>query len=60
MCAFQSWEDREGRKAMSKTNAKGLTTLRQKHKRYTRDFEKDMQNYREVRCCKRYGVGFSL
>ena len=46
---LQVWEDREGRKAMSKTNAKGLTNLRQKQKRYVRDFETEMANFREVR-----------
>lgn len=41
------WEDREGRKAMSKNNAKGLTTLRQKLKKYCRDFESQLAAYRE-------------
>ncbi|XP_056016697.1 eukaryotic translation initiation factor 3 subunit C-like isoform X1 [Ostrea edulis] len=43
----ECWEDREGRKAMSKNNAKGLTTLRQKLKKYNRDFESDVASYRE-------------
>lgn len=46
--SLQCWEDREGRKAMSKNNAKGLTTLRQKLKKYNRDFESDVASYREV------------
>lgn len=43
----ECWEDREGRKQMSKNNAKGLTTLRQKLKKYNRDFESDITSYRE-------------
>lgn len=34
---------------MSKNNAKGLTTLRQKLKKYNRDFESDITSYREVK-----------
>ena len=39
---------------MSKNNAKGLTTLRQKLKKYVRDgvdFEVEMAKYREVSHC---------
>lgn len=43
----QCWEDREGRKKMNKSHAKSLTTLRQKLKKYSRDFESDMENYRK-------------
>lgn len=43
----ECWEDREGRKKMNKTNAKSLTTLRQKLKKYNRDFEKEIEEYRE-------------
>ncbi|KAK3595722.1 hypothetical protein CHS0354_025344 [Potamilus streckersoni] len=43
----ECWEDRDGRKQMSKNNAKGLTTLRQKLKKYNRDFEQDIILYRE-------------
>lgn len=32
---------------MNKTNAKSLTTLRQKLKKYNRDFEADIETYRE-------------
>lgn len=42
------WEDRDGRKAMSKTNSKGLSSLRQKLRKYNRDFEDDIKAYREV------------
>ena len=44
---FQCWEDRDGRKKMNKINAKSLTTLRQKLKKYTRDFEKELEDYKE-------------
>ncbi|XP_064612331.1 LOW QUALITY PROTEIN: eukaryotic translation initiation factor 3 subunit C-like [Liolophura sinensis] len=43
----ECWEDREGRKNMSKSNAKGLTTLRQKLRKYVRDFETEMTEYKE-------------
>lgn len=33
---------------MSKSNAKGLTTLRQKLRKYLRDFEQEMTEYKEV------------
>ena len=46
---FQMWEDRDGRKQMSKPNSKGLTTLRQKLRKYNRDFEDNIKSYREVR-----------
>ena len=45
---FQCWEDRDGRKQMSKNNAKGLTTLRQKLRKYNRDFEDQINVYKEV------------
>lgn len=41
------WEDREGRKNLSKNNAKGLTTVRQKLKKYVKDFEAEIAAYRE-------------
>ncbi|XP_060568402.1 eukaryotic translation initiation factor 3 subunit C-like [Ruditapes philippinarum] len=43
----ECWEDREGRKKMNKINAKSLTTLRQKLKKYSRDFEKELEEYKE-------------
>ena len=46
--ALQCWEDREWRDSISKNNAKGLTTLRQKLRKYCRDFETEMAKYREV------------
>lgn len=43
----QMWEDKAGRKNMSKNNAKGLTTIRQKFRKYAKDFETDMSTFRE-------------
>lgn len=40
------WEDKEGRKNMSKNNSKSLATLRQKLRKYNKDFETDIVNYR--------------
>uniref|UniRef100_A0A8B9K8J9 Eukaryotic translation initiation factor 3 subunit C n=1 Tax=Astyanax mexicanus TaxID=7994 RepID=A0A8B9K8J9_ASTMX len=47
----QLWEDKEGKKKMNKNNAKALSTLRQKIRKYNRDFETDIANYKEV-CCQ--------
>lgn len=41
------WEDREGRKNMSKNNSKSLTSLRQKLRKYNKDFEEEMAKFRE-------------
>lgn len=41
------WEDREGRKNLSKNNAKSLGTLRQKIRKYIKEFEREMQSFRE-------------
>ena len=41
------WEDREGRKNMSKNNSKSLATLRQKLRKYNKDFEEDIAKFRE-------------
>lgn len=41
------WEDREGRKNMSKNNSKSLTSLRQKLRKYNKDFEDDIVKFRE-------------
>jgi Eukaryotic translation initiation factor 3 subunit 8 N-terminus len=50
LCTIQCWADQEGRKALSKNNAKGLTTLKQKCKKYVRDykFEAKLAEYRQV------------
>jgi translation initiation factor 3 subunit C len=44
----ETWEDREGRKNMSKINSKSLSTLRQKLRKYIREnFDDDMAKFRE-------------
>ncbi|XP_023652291.1 eukaryotic translation initiation factor 3 subunit C [Paramormyrops kingsleyae] len=43
----QLWEDKEGKKKMNKNNAKALSTLRQKIRKYNRDFENEIANYKE-------------
>lgn len=42
------WEDREGRKNMSKNNSKPLGTLRQKVRKYIKEFEEDLTKFREA------------
>lgn len=41
------WEDRDGRKNMSKNNSKSLASLRQKFRKYSKDFEDDILKFRE-------------
>lgn len=41
------WEDRDGRKNLSKNNSKSLGTLRQKFRKYIKDFENDLAKFRE-------------
>lgn len=43
----ETWEDREGRKNMNKNNSKSLSALRQKLRKYIRDFDDDMAKFRE-------------
>lgn len=43
----QLWEDKEGKKKMNKNNAKALSTLRQKIRKYNRDFEAEISAYKE-------------
>jgi translation initiation factor 3 subunit C len=38
----------EGRKKLSKNNSKALLTLKQKLRKYNKDFEEDIANYRAV------------
>uniref|UniRef100_A0A8C7JJJ4 Eukaryotic translation initiation factor 3 subunit C n=1 Tax=Oncorhynchus kisutch TaxID=8019 RepID=A0A8C7JJJ4_ONCKI len=45
----QLWEDKEGKKKMNKNNAKALSTLRQKIRKYNRDYETEITSYKEVR-----------
>ena len=42
----EQWEDKEGRKTMSKQNSKALATLRQKLKKYNKEFEDQLVAYR--------------
>ena len=41
------WEDKEGKKKMNKNNAKALSTLRQKIRKYNRDYEAQVTAYRQ-------------
>ncbi|XP_028331831.1 eukaryotic translation initiation factor 3 subunit C [Gouania willdenowi] len=41
------WEDKEGKKKMNKNNAKALSTLRQKIRKYNRDYETEITAYKE-------------
>ncbi|CAI5790623.1 eukaryotic translation initiation factor 3 subunit C [Podarcis muralis] len=41
------WEDKEGKKKMNKNNAKALSTLRQKIRKYNRDYEAQIMSYRQ-------------
>lgn len=43
----EQWEDKEARKNMSKANSKSLTTLRQKVRKYNKDFDAEISGYRE-------------
>lgn len=43
-----TWDDKDGRKNMSKNNSKSLSTLRQKFRKYVKDtFEAEMKKFRE-------------
>lgn len=41
------WEDRDGRKNLSKNNSKAFGPLRQKFRKYIKDFEADLAKFRE-------------
>ena len=43
----ETWEDRDGRKKMSKNNSKSLGALRQKLRKYMKDFEEDVKKFQE-------------
>lgn len=43
----ENWEDSEGRKKLNKGNARSLATLRQRLRKYNKDFEQDIAKYRE-------------
>lgn len=42
------WDDREGRKNLSKNNSKSLGALRQKFRKYIKDFDSDLKKFREA------------
>lgn len=41
------WDDKEGRKNLSKNNSKSLGTLRQKFRKYIKEFDSDLKRFRE-------------
>ena len=43
----ETWADSDGRKKMSKNNAKSLGATRQKLRKYIKDFDDDMAKFRE-------------
>ena len=43
----ETWEDKDGRKRMSKNNSKSLGAMRQKLRKYIKDFDDDMAKFRE-------------
>ena len=44
----EMWEDRESREKLSKNNAKSLATLRQRVRKYNRDFDTQIGEYKQV------------
>ncbi|CAB3359522.1 Hypothetical predicted protein [Cloeon dipterum] len=42
------WEDKDGRKNMNKNNSKSLGSMRQKLRKYIKDFEKELTTFREA------------
>uniref|UniRef100_A0A8C7PL38 Eukaryotic translation initiation factor 3 subunit C n=1 Tax=Oncorhynchus mykiss TaxID=8022 RepID=A0A8C7PL38_ONCMY len=55
----QLWEDKEGKKKMNKNNAKALSTLRQKIRKYNRDYETEIASYKENHPSSLMSVGVS-
>lgn len=43
----QTWDDKDGKKNLSKNNGKALGTLRQKFRKYIKDFESEIKKFRE-------------
>eukprot|EP00794_Sanderia_malayensis_P014237 gene14237-15722_t len=43
----QQWEDKESRQKLSKVNARALASLRQKLRKYNRDFEESINDYKQ-------------
>ncbi|KAL1235344.1 Eukaryotic translation initiation factor 3 subunit [Trichinella spiralis] len=46
--ASEKYDDREGRRQISENNARGLTTLRQKLRKYMREFDLELVDYKEA------------
>lgn len=44
----EMWEDKESRDKLSKNNAKSLATLRQRVRKYNRDFDTQIAEYKQV------------
>ena len=44
------WEKKEERDKLSKSNSKSLTTLRQKIRKYNREFDEQINDYKQVLC----------
>lgn len=42
----EMWEDRDGRKNLSKNNGKSLASMRQKLRKYVKEFEEDLTKFR--------------
>lgn len=42
-----AWTDRDSRKTLSKGNSKALTSLRQKLRKYTKEFDAEISKFRE-------------
>lgn len=43
----QMWDDKDVRNKLTKGNSKGLTTLRQKFRKYIKNFDEEMKTFRE-------------
>lgn len=43
----EMWEDREGRKNLNKNNSKSLGSMRQKLRKYLKEFDEDLAKFRE-------------
>ncbi|XP_052861775.1 eukaryotic translation initiation factor 3 subunit C [Anopheles cruzii] len=43
-----TWDDKDSRKNLSKNNSKALGALRQKFRKYIKDFEADLKRFREA------------
>lgn len=44
----ESWDDLDARKNLSKNNKKSLEILRQKYRKYIKDYEEEMAKFREA------------